>query len=391
MEERRERGLKKLPDGRWQWSYQDPNGEYHRHRARTKSEARAYLEKVHTEIREGRYLERRKEVKTRFEEAVKRFLEWSKTNTRPATHENDVYASRFWLAASSLAGRTLDKITAGDVERFRQELAARAAKVHEGGLKRLPNGAWRVSWCDSGVQHKQVKRDEKTARAFLQKVLKERAENGRSGGKLLTKRTVDVALARLKRFFNLCVEWELCQRNPAAKVKLFRADVKRVRFLTADEEKNLIEACDPHLRRIVRFALQTGARKGEISGLRWRDVDLKNGVATIPAVRAKAGKDRHLHLNAVATSILRELPRPIDKDAFVFANSTGGEEINIERHWRKAICAAGVEDFRFHNLRHTYASRLVMAGVDLAVLRELLGHADFTMTLRYAPPFPLPG
>jgi integrase len=113
-------------------------------------------------------------------------------------------------------------------------------------------------------------------------------------------------------------------------------------------------------------------------------VDLRNAVATIPSIRAKAKKDRYIHLNAVAMSILRELPAPIDRQAFVFANSAGGKEINIERHWRQAISAAGVEDFRFHDLRHTYASRLVMAGVDLAVLRELLGHSDFTMTLRYA-------
>lgn len=121
MEERRERGLKKLTDGRWQWSYQDPNGGYHRHIARTKGEARAYLEKVHTEIREGRYLDRRKEVKAIFEEAVKKFLEWSEASTRPGSYANDKLNAPLWLASPHFKGKRLDKITAGDVEQFRLE------------------------------------------------------------------------------------------------------------------------------------------------------------------------------------------------------------------------------------------------------------------------------
>ncbi|MEJ2420901.1 MAG: site-specific integrase, partial [Acidobacteriota bacterium] len=149
-------------------------------------------------------------------------------------------------------------------------------------------------------------------------------------------------------------------------------------------EKGLLYKCPPYLGRIVRFALHTGARKGEILGAKWSHVDIRNAVLTIPGSQAKGRRDRHIHLNAVALGILNELPRPLKKNAYVFGHGKEKVPATFERHWRQALSEAQLTDFRFHDLRHTYASRLVMAGIDLAVLRELLGHRDFTMTLRYA-------
>ncbi len=144
MEMRSERGLKQLPDGSWQWSFKDGSGVYHRHKARTKGEARAYLEKARTQKREGRFLEKRKEVKTKFEEGVKHFLEWSKVNTRGSTHSRDQWAVRQWLRSPLLAGKALPAITAGDVERVKQQLL-KVPKTRRGGLKELPNGRWLVT------------------------------------------------------------------------------------------------------------------------------------------------------------------------------------------------------------------------------------------------------
>ena len=415
MEERRERGLKKLPDGRWQWSYKDPLGNYHRHKARTKGEARAYLEKVHTQIREGRYLDRRKEAKTKFEEAVRKFLEWSHTNLRRRPHEVDKWASASWLASPSFAGKTLDKITAGDIEAYKlsrlQEvdkrgpsqsgLLALAAHLYQGrtgrtlkgkklrepvklGLKALTpqhSGARlkeAVQWYFQRPGHLKLEKFTSDVETHLA-----RPDSG-AGRRTLAKRSVDISLARLKRMVNLCVEWGLCEKNPAAKVKLFRADNKRTRYLSQEEESRLIKACDPYLQRVVRFALLTGMRRGEILGLRWRDVDLRNCVAKIPAGLAKGKRDRFVYLSKDALSLLQELPRSIDSGALVFGNANGRREGSIGRRWTIAIAKAEIENFRFHDLRHTFASRLVMAGVDLAVLRELMGHTTFTMTLRYA-------
>jgi len=337
VETRKERGLKQLPDGRWQWSFQDPNGRYHRHVARTKGEARAYLEKVHTQIREGRFLDRRKEVKTTFNQAVERFLVWGDTNLRPSTSRSDHRIVKLWLASPFLGGKVLDKISAGDIEHYRQ---ARLKEISRHG--------------------------------------------NREHNRLVSKREMDLEISRLKRLFNLAMDWGLCERNPAARVRLFHEDVKRTRYLTPEEEERLLDAASPYLRKIILFALHTGMRRAEILGLRWQDVDFRNAVATIPATRAKGRRDRYVPLNATALSILREAPRPLDSSSLIFGNGKGRPQENLQRLWGLALKIAGIKDFHFHDLRHTYASRLVMAGVDLAVLRDLLGHADFAMTLRYA-------
>jgi len=413
MEHRHERGLKQLPDGRWQfsWCYE---GRYHRRIAPTKTEARAYLEKIHTQIREGRYLDKKKERKTSFEEAVERFLEWGEVNTRPASYKNDVMNAPVWLASPHFKGKRLEKITPGDVEKFRLErlhdvdrrgpkisglmiLAGRLYKHRTGKTLKNERRAEVKSALTallteySGYQIKVVleayfkkSSSPSTARFRSSMAASLARAEATTQGRRLTKRTVDISVARLKRMFGLCVDWGLCSKNPAAKIKLFREDEQRVRYLTDEEEAKLLDACSPYLRRIVTFAIHTGMRRGEILGLRWRDVDFRNTVATIPAARAKGRRDRHVPLNSVALSILRELPQSIDRNEPVFANSAGNRNENVERLWRAALKESGVEDFRFHDLRHTFASRLAMAGVDLAALRELLGHRDFAMTLRYA-------
>jgi integrase len=376
--------LKQLPDGRWQWSFQDPSGRYHRHIVRTKGEARAYLEKVRTQIREGRYLDRRKEVKTTFDDAVTKFLEWSEANKRPRTFQNDEWAASFWLASSHLRGKRLDKITPGDVSSFVLALRSKGKHRQQGGIRKLVSGRWQASWCEAGHQHRFRAGSEEEARKILSRALARRAKNAGEADEVLSKRAVDAILARLKRLFSLCVTWGLCTSNPASKIPLYREDAKRVRYLTDEEEWDLLTKCPPYLARIVRFALHTGARKGEILGARWNQVDMRNAVLTVPGSRAKGKRDRHIHLNAVALGILKELPRPLDREAYVFGNGSQPVPATFERHWRQALSEAKLTDFHFHDLRHTYASRLVMAGVDLAVLRELLGHRDFTMTLRYA-------
>ncbi len=413
VEQRRERGLKRLSDGRWQFSWWY-KGHYHRRIVPTKGEARAYLEKIHTQIREGRYLDRKEEIKTTFEEAVRRFLEWSEANTRRASHRNDQVNAPLWLESPHFKGKTLDTITAGDIEKYRLDrlkgvdrrgpslrglmlLAGRRYKEKTGKTLKYENRREVLSALaellskHSGAEVReameQLFRDASPVQVSQFRIQLSRfLGQASSPGKVrhLSKRTVDVSLARLKRMFTLCVDWGLCTQNPAAKVRLFREDPKRVRYLTEEEEARLMKACSPYLRQVVTFALHTGMRRGEILGLRWQDVDLRNAVATIPAARAKGRRDRYVPLNTDAMDILAAIPTPLDRSALIFANSAGNLNENFRRHWQAAIEQSGLEDFRFHDLRHTFASRLVMAGVDLAVLRDLLGHRDFEMTLRYA-------
>jgi len=157
--------------------------------------------------------------------------------------------------------------------------------------------------------------------------------------------------------------------------------------LSEDERGALLEACiksaSPDLHMIVVLALSTGARRGEIEALRWKQIDLARGTAVLHDT--KNGESRVLHLAGPALQQLtaRAKVRRIDTD-LVFPRSDGKEPIIVEAHWRKAREAAGLEDFRFHDLRHSAASYLAMNGATLAEIAAVLGHKTLAMVKRYA-------
>ena len=166
--------------------------------------------------------------------------------------------------------------------------------------------------------------------------------------------------------------------NPVSKLKTLRDPSGRTRYLTDAEEERLMKALPTD-----EVLLHTGFRRGELLGLRWRDVDLKGGALTIPT--AKNGEARHVPLTSTVRTILSRRTRSLDASTFVFPNSEGHRDLR----WAKktvpaALRAAQIEDFRFHDLRHTFASRLAMEGVDLMTIRELMGHKTMVMTLRYS-------
>lgn len=141
------------------------------------------------------------------------------------------------------------------------------------------------------------------------------------------------------------------------------------------------------MRPVVLVALNTGLRRGEILQLEWKDVDLDAKWITISGAIAKNGQTRRIPLNAEAAAILqawRQFRSRRASAARVFPGSDGEGLQRIDKAWRSLIEIAGIENFRFHDLRHHFASRLVQSGIDLNTVRELLGHADITMVLRYA-------
>ena len=134
------------------------------------------------------------------------------------------------------------------------------------------------------------------------------------------------------------------------------------------------------------MALNTGLRSGELTSLRWKDIDLRFSLLTVRADEAKSGKARHILLNDEAQRVFRDWqPDEAPSSALVFP---GGEAqsplVDIKTCWKPLLLTAQITQFLFHDLRHTFASKLVMAGVDLNTVRELLGHAGIKMTLRYA-------
>jgi len=197
--------------------------------------------------------------------------------------------------------------------------------------------------------------------------------------------TVNRELSFLRRVFNVALANGLVERNPVKAVKFFDEPSGRVRYLSDEEEARLRTEVSEANWRIISFAMNTGLRQGEQFGLRWEHVNLANRVLTIP--RSKHGGSRHVQLNDTAMAILRALPSRF-QSRWVFPSGTGKTPLNAtnfrQRVFNPVVLRARIDNFRWHDLRHTFASRLAMAGVDLNTIRELLGHKTLAMTLRYA-------
>ena len=204
--------------------------------------------------------------------------------------------------------------------------------------------------------------------------------------------TVNREVAALRRLLNKGVEWGMLARNPAARIRLLPEPRGRTRFLSLDEAKRLLEVSSRHLRPILVCALETGMRRGEIMNLRWSDVDMKNRVIHIG--QTKNGVTRYVPLSNRLHSVLSTLPRRLGTDnVFTGELKVGkGQQIGIpgkpfhdvRTSFENACSKAGIENFRFHDLRHTAASYMVMAGVPLRTVGEILGHLTAAMTERYS-------
>jgi integrase len=135
---------------------------------------------------------------------------------------------------------------------------------------------------------------------------------------------------------------------------------------------------------MVLLSINTGLRRGEIFTLRWNNVDLDRALLTIEGSYAKSGKTRHVPLNTEALNVLTLWKNQSVSKDLVFPNKDGLPFDSLKKSWGALLEMAEITNFRWHDLRHHFASKLVMASVDLNTVRELLGHADLTMTLRYA-------
>ena len=129
------------------------------------------------------------------------------------------------------------------------------------------------------------------------------------------------------------------------------------------------------------MALNTSMRRGEIFGLRWEQVDLRHGFILLDIT--KNGERREIPINKTVEELLNEIPHSIES-VYVFTDRSGNPYKEVKKSFRTALRKAVIGDFRFHDLRHCFASHLVMAGIDLTSVKELLGHKSLTMTMRYS-------
>jgi site-specific recombinase XerD len=202
--------------------------------------------------------------------------------------------------------------------------------------------------------------------------------------------SINRELAILKKALNLALkEWEWIKENPASKVSMEQENNKRDRWLTDDEEKRLLEACSPWLRELVIFALNTGMRLSEILTLTWKGVDLFR--KTITVFKSKNKEMRTIPMNQTIFEMLkgRAKVKSIKTDlVFYNKNHTETDKCYVSLSFHYTTRKAKVEDFRFHDLRHTFATRLVQSGKDLYKIQRLLGHKMPLMTQRYAHHYP---
>ena len=192
--------------------------------------------------------------------------------------------------------------------------------------------------------------------------------------------TVNRELALLKCMFNRAIDWNIAIENPMRKVRLFKENNWRTRYLEKEDIAKLLNNCSPRLRAIVVVALNTGMRKSEIQNLKWKDIVFQKGYLMLH--HTKNGEKRFVPLNHVTREALIAV-RKHPESSYVFCDESGNP-YNFRKSFETALRKSGIFDFRFHDLRHTFASHLVMSGVDLNTVRELLGHRSVNMTLRYS-------
>ena len=193
--------------------------------------------------------------------------------------------------------------------------------------------------------------------------------------------TVNREMVLLRHLFTMAVEWHYLLGSPAKGIKQLREENRLFRYLTFEEAPRMIESCNGYLRSMVLVDLHSGLRKGELLRLKWSEIDFDRGVLTV--VNAKSGRSRHIPMNRVLTETLSSIER-IAGSPYVFCKRDGKPFGSVNMGFRAARERVGLKDVRFHDLRHTFASWLVIRGVSLAVVRELLGHSSYEMTLRYA-------
>jgi len=231
--------------------------------------------------------------------------------------------------------------------------------------------------------------------------------------------TVNRKIGSISGVFSRAVEWEYIGTHPLAKLKQLKVDsLGSVRYLDSDEAKRLREALDArqeemrseresanqwradrgkqpmqsllqvpftdHLKPMVLLSLNTGMRRGELFDLKWSAVNFSTNTITAAGDTTKTSDTRHIPMNKETVGVLEYWKKQAGKSRYVFPSQDGGRLEDVKSSWLRLLDRAKIENFRWHDMRHDFASRLVMAGVPLNTVRDLLGHSDIKMTLRYA-------
>ncbi|PRW84535.1 integrase [Pseudomonas simiae] len=219
--------------------------------------------------------------------------------------------------------------------------------------------------------------------------------------------------------FSRAVDWGYLSISPSEKIKPLKIDSKgAIRYLSENEMRNLLNALEvrehrailerdsanrwriarhkelyqdlrelafaDHLKPMIIVSLSTGMRRGEVLGLTWNSINFDRKIITVGGDITKTSETRHIPMNTETTNALRAWKDQSGQSRFVFPGLEGGRTEDVKTSWKKLLQEACISGFRWHDMRHDFASRLVTAGYPLNTVRDLLGHTDIKMTLRYA-------
>jgi integrase len=188
--------------------------------------------------------------------------------------------------------------------------------------------------------------------------------------------TINRELAFLRNLYNKAIDWGKATENPVSKIRFAKEQNERIRFLTPEEEERLLSCCNPQLKPLVTTAIHSGFRASELLSLTWADIDFENELITVRSAYAKNGESRSVDMNDTLTATLKTIRINRVNEGLVFRSRNGTPYRSFRTAFETAVRKAGIEDLTFHDLRRTFASRLVMAGVDLPTVKELMGHKE---------------
>ena len=301
----------------------------------------------------------------------------------------------WWINFTTPSGERI-RCTAGtevktQAQEFHDKLRADAWRVERLGEK--PQRTWdeaAYKWLTE-TGHKATHKEDARKILWLQQFLRGKllasinretiSEIGQVKAREASSATANRFLALIRAILRKAAhEWEWLDKVP--KVRLFQEAKRRVRWITPEQVQTLLHELPKHQVDVVLFALATGLRQSNVVKLEWSEVDLKRGVAWIHADQAKAGKDIHVSLNSVALDVLSRQAGKHPVRVFTYKKKPLGWANT--KGWREALKRAGIENFRWHDLRHTWASWHAQNGTPLHVLQEMGGWETASMVRRYA-------
>ena len=321
---------------RWWLAYTGPDGDYIREPVRiegvppekiTKTQASQTLDIRKAQLAEGKFKLANTRNPVRFEKLVKVFIEdYSKINKK--SWKRDETSSKPLL--EFFHGKNLSYITQGRVNRYKAQRLSTTSRLK----------------------------------------------------KPISKATVNRELAFLKKMLNFAVEEKMLDKNPLTGYKLYPEPLKKFRTITSDEYQKIYAESTESLKLILDIAINTGMRKSEILNLKWENVDLDDGYILV--VETKNDENRTIPINKVLNKAINSV-KYRDSDGYV-CQEDGTPIREFKYDFNNALKRSAIKRFTFHDLRHSFGSRLVESGVDLVTIQKLMGHKTIKTTMRYLHP-----